>query len=197
MLDKTIPYYDIIMSASMEDACFHPIVELPNGFIYKMYQDGDEQHWAELETSVQEFENKEEALSYFNRVFMPYKDTLPSRMCFILDADGNYVATASAWFKTDNIRRYAVLHWVSTSPKTQGFGLGKAIVIYALSKFPALEQEKEIFLHTQTWSYIAVGLYGKLGFKISTKALDTSKTDPKAYAVLKEYMRADLYQKII
>lgn len=197
MLNKTIPYYDIIMKARKEDACFHPIIVLPAGFTYKMYEAGDEQHWAELETSVNEFENKSDALAYFNRVFMPYKDILASRMCFILDSDGNYVATASAWFKTNDERRYAVLHWVSTSPKAQGLGLGKAIVIYALSKFNDLEQESDIFLHTQTWSYIAVGLYGKLGFKITDEALLESKTDPKAYAVLEDYMRPDLYQKII
>ncbi|MDF9825508.1 ribosomal protein S18 acetylase RimI-like enzyme [Breznakia sp. PF5-3] len=198
MLNKDLPYCDIIMKADAKVATNHKILTLPEGYSYKMYEDGDEEHWIEIEYSVHEFESKEKARDYFNRVFMPYKDTLPKRMCFILDENKNYVATSSAWFKNSKERYYAVLHWVSTSPSAQGKGLGRAIVTYALSKFKETDpEEKEIFLHTQTWSYKAVGLYGKLGFKITELPLLDSATDPKAYEVLKKVMHPKHYELII
>lgn len=198
MLDKNLPYMDIIMKAPKEVASVQPISQLPEGYSYHMYKAGDEIAWAELETSVEEFESFEDALTYFNRVFMPYQDILQERMCFIKDENGNFVSTATAWFKQDEKKRYALLHWVSTAPQKQGLGLASAIVKYALSRFNEVEpDESEIFLHTQTWSYKAIGLYYKYGFKITKDALLDCSTNMECISILEKELPKEMMKDII
>lgn len=195
-MNKNLPYYDIIMRSDMLYDL--PIKQLPEDYSYKAYENGDEHHWAKLEYEVNEFDSESDALAYFNRVFMPHQDCLSKRMFFILDENGRYVATSSAWFKDDEKRHYCVLHWVSVSPTQQGKGLGNKIVTYALSHFPKLDpNEKEIYLHTQTWSYIAISLYYKLGFRITKKGLIDSYTDMKCMDVLKEVLPKELTDNLV
>lgn len=195
-MNKNLPYYDIIMRCKMPKSI--KVHELPEEYRYKAYEDGDEQHWAALEVEVNEFSNEEDALAYFNRTFMPYKELLNSRVFFILDKQNNYVATTSAWFKNDDKKHYAVLHWVSVSPAQQGKGLGRKIVTYALSHFETLEPyAPEVFLHTQTWSYKAISLYYKLGFRITKEALVGGYTDMKCMDVLKEVLPKELYDDLV
>lgn len=195
-MHKELTYYDIIMKANQSDINELSICTLPDGYKYKMYEDGDEKYWCELETKVGEFDNINLAHDYFNRVFMPYKSILNQRMIFIT-YDDNIVATASAWFKDSDSMHFPLLHWVSTDPIHQGKGLAKAAVIYALKKICELDSNDAIYLHTQTWSYDAVGLYVKLGFKITDEPLIDTVTDFKCLAEMKPYLRDDIYQLLI
>ena len=195
-MNKQIPYYDVIMKANtIKD--LQPL-PLPTGYTYKNFTDGDEKHWVKLECEVDEFHCEEDAYAYFNRVFKPYPEQLKERMYFILDEKQNYVATASAWFKDDATRHYALVHWVSVSPTQQGKGLGKAIFHYVLYKFAQVEaNETEIFLHTQTWSYKAIGLYGKYGFRITHTPLLKQTTNWECIPVLKTVLDNDVVDALI
>ena len=185
MLDKSIPYMDIIMSAKQEALADIKIPSLPEEFHFRMYEKGDEIGWADLEVSVKEFSSREEALSYFHKVFSPHADLLSKRMCFIVDQNDQIAATASAWFKEENGRRFPLVHWVSVSPNVQGKGLGSAIVKYVLSLFQDLEPDgKEVFLHTQTWSHKAIYMYYKYGFRITKTPLLDARTDFRYQKVL-------------
>lgn len=198
MLDKTLPYYDIIMKADKNIACTYPEMKLPDGYTYHMYEEGDEHAWVNLERSVDEFENDTAAMEYFNRVFMPYQSLLKDRMCFIKDPNGNIVATATAWFKDDEKRHYSLLHWVSVAPNQQGKKLGKSIVSYALNKFIKVEpNENEIYLHTQTWSYPAVVLYYKLGFYITKETIINAATNYDCIPVLESVLDKKLVQSML
>lgn len=198
MLDKTLPYKDIIMKAPKSIAAYQASKPLPQGYHYAMYQEGDELPWAQLEASVGEFDCVEDALAYFHRVFSPYKDILSKRMCFIRNEEGDVVSTASAWYKESAQRRYALLHWVSTSPKEQGKGLAGAIVAYALSKFIDVEKDQEeIFLHTQTWSYKAISLYYKYGFRITHTPLCTEASDMDCVVVLQSILPEELMNDLV
>ena len=192
MLDKSLPYYDIIMKATYSSATTHKIIDLPKGYHYKFYEDGDELHWAKIETSVDEFENLDAALAYFHRVFAPHKDILSKRMCFILNAKNEYVATATAWYKEDETSHFPLLHWVSVLPSVQGLGLGKAIVVYALHQFLNVETSKTIYLHTQTWSAAAVALYAKLGFHITYDSFFMQTTDKEAKTILETVLKKEI-----
>lgn len=195
-MNKNLPYYDIIMRGTLKKNM--PIPDLPKGYSFKSYQDGDEKHWAALEREVNEFNSEEDALTYFNRVFMPYQNLLPERMFFIIDDQGQYVATSSAWFKQDQQHYYALLHWVSVSPTQQGKGLGRKIVSYALLKFQELEpNEKMIYLRTQTWSYKAISLYYSLGFKITQTPLLKSCTDMRCMEVLEKVLPKELCDDLV
>lgn len=197
MMDKSISYYDIIMYSDFDNTSLPPNVTLPDDLKYRMYKIGDEIGWASLESSVGEFEDINNALKYFERVYMPFQDMLKKRMAFIVDKNDKIIATASAWFKVENNVHYSILHWVSCSNDYQGKGLGKAIVIYALNLFQSLGGSNKIFLHTQTWSYSAIGIYLKLGFHVTNLPLGNTVTDFKSIEILKTVMRADIFEILI
>ena len=63
------------------------------------------------------------------------------------------------------------------------------IVLFALSRFLVVEPDADfVFLHTHTWAYKAVGMYQKMGFRITKKALPTSRTDFSCIDVLKDVL---------
>ena len=68
MLDKTLPYYNIIMKRQEGTKTPNPI--LPKGFSFNLYTEGDEIYWAKIETLVGEFDSIEEALDYFGKVIV-------------------------------------------------------------------------------------------------------------------------------
>ena len=178
MLDKSLVYKDIVMCLPFEELKTLKVPVLPDGYSYKMFEPGDEVAWANLEVLVGEFDCFEDASAYFSKTFLAHEELLADRVCFIVNPEGEIVATTSAWFKTDGDVRFPLIHWVSASPNEQGKGLGRAIVLFALSRFLVVEPDADfVFLHTHTWAYKAVGMYQKMGFRITKKALPTSRTD--------------------
>ena len=63
MLDKSIPYHDVLMRRDAGKPL--PVQPLPEGFHFVPFNPGDEMDWAEIETSVGEFASTDDALSYF------------------------------------------------------------------------------------------------------------------------------------
>ena len=64
MLDKSIPYYNLVMHRKPGQAI--PQFVLPEGYSFVPFTNGAEIDWAEIETSVGEFDSTLEALEYFN-----------------------------------------------------------------------------------------------------------------------------------
>ncbi len=167
MLDKSVPHHGFHMLMSAADLESLPANVLPEKYSFRLFSPGDERHWARIETSVGEFESEEAALEYFRAVFLSHADEPSRRTVFVLDPNGVPVATASAWFAWDGAgNRLGALHWVAAVPTSQGLGLGKAATLRALSLFPGLEPDRDVVLHTQTWSHVAVRLYHRLGFRL-------------------------------
>ena len=162
MLDKSVPYAGFYM----QRAAGAPIASapLPDGFVFAYFSGGDEESWARIETSVLEFDNEFAALMHFNESFMPFADELRRRCFFIETSDGTKVATATAWWRDIDGERRPWLHWVAVVPQFQGQGLGKALVSRAMELMIELEGDVDIYLHTQTWSYKAIGIYKGNGF---------------------------------
>lgn len=165
MLDKSIPYKNIIMAIPAAAVAATVPSPLPPGYARRLFQDGDERHWARIETSVLEFETEAKAQEYFSTFYTPL-DEVKRRCLFITDPSGNPVATATAWFFADRDARQAQIQWVGVQPDQQGRGLGRAIVTGALALHPTLEPGGDVILHTQTWSHPAVALYRSLGFQM-------------------------------
>lgn len=173
LLDKSIPYAELWMYR-VKDL---PVTEqhLPDGFHFEFYQEGDELEWAAIETAVAEFDDETQALDYFKRKFAPYPQELKQRMLFVTDPSGEKVGTCSAWWKESSSgNRYPLVHWVAVKPGYQGKGIAKAMMIRTLEVLQNLEDTSPIYLHTQTWSHVAIHLYQKLGFEITDKNLDGS-----------------------
>lgn len=143
-----------------------PAFAVPAGYSLRMYENGDEAHWARIETAVLEFRTQDDAATYFAGTFLPHRSELPKRCVFAVDEKGVPVATASAWWAGVGEERLAMLHWVAVHPAHQGKGLGKAVTGKALSLFRYCENGRDIYLHTQTWSHVAVRMYFSLGFRM-------------------------------
>ena len=165
MLDKSVPYIDVIMHRPP----FQDIPEspLPAGHRFVLYKPGDEKYWAETEASVLEFPSAVDALLYFQKTFLPFGSELERRCLFIENEKGEKVATAIAWWAYSGIRRDPWLDWISVRPDCQGQGMGKAIVGRVVQLSIDIEGDRDLYLHTQTWSYRAIGIYKKFGFHVT------------------------------
>ena len=174
MLDKSVEYRNIIMRMPVERVEKIAPPRLPEGFSIRTFQPGDEKNWVRIETAVLEFDRESDAMAYFTEHFLPHGEDLSRRCLFICDETGKAVATATAWYEDSGLGHQAVLEWVSVDPGCQGKGLGTAVVSAALALFPKCEPGLDVYLHTQTWSYKAVGLYHKVGF-----SMDKTGTIPR------------------
>ncbi len=172
MLDKSLPYAEFWMTRPLNDSV--PEIPLAEGFRFEFYTPGAEADWAAIETSVGEFENREEALTYFQKTFAPYPDELAERMLFVVTEKGERIATCSAWRKDRQGESYPVFHWLAVKPGYQGKGIAKALIAKVLTLFPDLSENSPIYLHTQTWSYPAVKLYQTFGFDFIAENMDGS-----------------------
>lgn len=58
------------------------------------------------------------------------------------------------------------MHWIAIKPEYKNKGLGLSIVNKILELSILLDGDKNNYVHTQTWSYEAIGIYIKARFKI-------------------------------
>lgn len=176
MLDKSIAYKNMIMRAEGLNHAFAG--SLPDGYCIKAYTPGDEDMWAMIETSVGEFDTEAEAREYFVQTYLPFPDETARRCFFVIAPGGAYAGTCTAWFMRGEASEIGVIHWFGVRPEYQGLGLGKALLLHCLrffeeaNTFPA-------YLHTQTWSHKAVGLYIDAGFCLLKK--DTFEGSPNDF----------------
>lgn len=199
MLDKSIPYFDVIMC--LPGGTPHPEVpQLTDGYAYKLYTPGDEAAWCATEAAVNEFDSETQALEYFRREFAPHLEPLKKRMAFIAAPDGALVANAAAWWKLDETEgRVPILHWVAVRPEHQGLGLGRAVTAKALSLFPKADREGDIWLMTQTWSHVAIDLYLSVGFRAHKSAIIAKHKNgfDSAVRVLEKVMRPKAFARMM
>lgn len=176
MLDKSIPYKEVWMKRPLH----LPVSKqsLPSGFSFQFYQIGDEKAWGEIESSVLEFEDQNEAAAYFQRTFAPYPEKLAQQMLFVVAPNGEKIATCTAWQKQIHAQNYPLFHWLAVKPEYQGLGVAKALVAHTLMLFQALmKEEPTVYLHTQTWSHDAISLYEKYDFSLMSHNLDGTVND--------------------
>jgi len=167
MLDKSVPYVDVLMHRKKGTPI--PSAELPNEFKFSFFQTGDEKAWAKIEASVFEFSDELDALIYFQKNYLPFDTELEKRCLFIENENGEKIATSTAWWNYTGIRRDPWLHWVAVNPQHQNWGLGKAIVSRILQRMVEIEGDRDFYLHTQTWSHRAIKVYEKFGYVITSE----------------------------
>lgn len=196
MLDMSIPFKNIIMR--LERNTFHEPEPLPPGYSFRFFAPGDSVHWARIEASVLEFESVEAAERCFYTAYLPFARQLQERCLFVVDQTGLPIATANAWYADSDLGHQACLRSVSVCPEYQGRGIGKAIVSQALCVLNRLEPGCPVWLHTQTWSHVAIRLYHSLGFQLvrngllanTNNATGTTKMHKNDFADAIEVLRA-------
>lgn len=157
MLDQSLPYVDLVMERPNLQGL--PDLALPAGYSLRLYQPGDQRHWARITRLAGEFLTNQGAYRAFDRYYGPARLALPRRMLFLLDAAGLPVGTVTAW----EDQGHGQLHWVAIIPEHQGKGLSRPMCAAALRLMRDLGSP-DAFLHTQTWSWVAIGVYANLGF---------------------------------
>ena len=135
MIDRTIPYYNIIMRC---DRVLPMEIKLPEGYSIRTYQPGDEDAWAAVMCAVGEQTSLADAKAEFTRRYL-VDATLTDRIFFAVDAAGAVVGTAIAW--DDGLR---VLHWLAVHPEHQRKGIGKALCQTAMRLFRREDNSKPV-----------------------------------------------------
>lgn len=160
--DRSVPFYNLILRL---DHWQRRDPVLPEGFRLRFYQPGDEAAWAALEYGIGDFDPQEEARAYFVQTYGSHAQDLARRCLFAVDGGGRVAGTCCAWRDPRGGGEVASLHWLAVSPEAQGRGLGKALCREALAVFQDLG-EFPVYIHTQPWSWKALLLYVREGFKI-------------------------------
>jgi len=179
MLDRTIPYYNIIMKG---DSRVGADVRLPQGYTLRAYRAGDEADWARMECAVGDFPAREAAAAYFAANFGGAQAALAKRMAIAIAPDGTAAGACMAWRETRGEETASFVHWLVVDPAHQGRGLGRALCAKTLQTFRLLG-EYEVYLHTQPWSYKAVMLYDSFGFRMLRRGTFLGKENEYAPAM--------------
>lgn len=162
-MDKSMKYYEVLMVR--RNCEFFRKYKLPDGYIIKPYKEGMEKEWAKLETKVGVFNDLDKAEVYFKEKFIDRNVDLSNYCYFVESSNGKVVATASLWFGKhfDEGIKYR-LNWIAVHPDYRGKGLAKALIAHIL-KDEKLKDEKYVYVKSRTWSYKAIDLYLKFGFR--------------------------------
>ncbi|MBD7968527.1 GNAT family N-acetyltransferase [Paenibacillus gallinarum] len=161
-----------------------PEYSLPDGYRIRLFEKGDEHHWARVETSVGEFKNEEAALERFNKEFGPYLDDMTKRCLFIENKEGEVIATTTAWYGDllGNGDISGRIHWVGVTPEYQGQKLAKPLLSAAMNILA--DHHSKAYLTSQTTSYQAINMYLNYGFE----PFITGPTCNEAWSLLEDIL---------
>jgi len=162
--DSRIRYIDLLLErVNLENI---PEYELPEGYRFVFYQPGDRDAWIAIEQSAKEMADYEHGVRTWQRYYGNAEDTLHNRMIFIENAQGEKVATATAYYDLngDLPPQRGQVHWVAVRRDHQGKGLSKPLLSQVL-KVMKHRGHTEAMLHTQTTTWVAVKLYLNFGFR--------------------------------
>jgi len=137
-------------------------VVFPDGYSFRLFQPGDEFHWARIACEAEQFTSSDIACTYFHNEFMNHPERVMEGCFFCCDGNGMPVGSATAWFCSRDGEEHGMLRWVVVSKSEQGKGLCRPLAGLAVQ---ALAKEYErAFLHTQTTSFKGIRVYLDMGF---------------------------------
>ena len=165
MIDTSIPYYPLVMHKT--DADNYPKYELPEGYKFVFFQDGDEIKWSEIQTAVGSFGSVETGVRVFNDSFVNGQ-TLDAkeRMIFVVAPNSEYIGTAALWEGDEYGKILQRIHWVAVKDGHSGKGIAKAMLSRLFDLYNELGFCGFIYLTTGTRNYPAVNIYEKFGFEL-------------------------------
>lgn len=168
--DERICYYELLLENDITEV---PQYELPKGFRFAAYTDGDRDAWIDIELSAKEFVSYEQGLEAWNRYYAAKLEELPNRMFFIETNEGEKIATATAFYNIygRDPSNDGWLHWVAVKREYQGKGLSKPLITYVLRIMNQLGHARAK-IPTQTNTWLACKVYMDLGFVPVEKNLE-------------------------
>lgn len=162
-LDNTIKYYELLMS--YEDTSKYINFELPIGFHFTFFEEGDELDWVNIHIESGEFSSVEQGLEYFHKFYDYFYNELDKRLIFIVDNESlEKIGTATiSKLEEAEYGYFAAVDWVAIKKSYQGRKLSKPLITKLISVSNELGYSK-IILHTQTTTWLAAKLYLDFGF---------------------------------
>jgi GNAT superfamily N-acetyltransferase len=147
-----------------------PNYPLPPGYSTRWYRPGDERLWVDIQARSDRY--NEITLALFVKAFGLDPQPLAERQCFLCNAQGEVIGTATAWFDDDYCGQpYGQLHWVAIVPQAQGRGLAKPLLSIVLNRMAELGHTR-CYLGTSTARVPAINLYTKFGFVPHIRSAD-------------------------
>lgn len=171
--DGRIRYISLFLERGLEDL---PQKELPKGYRFTWYREGDRDHWIDIERSAKELESDEEGRRVWEQYYGGHEGSLQDRMIFVETLSGEKVATATAYYDPfrEDPPEIGYLHWVAVKREHQGKGLSKPLVLKALHRLKELGYPC-VKIHTQTTTWLACKVYLDLGCRPTRESLETAK----------------------
>lgn len=118
-----------------------------------------------MEVDNNDFDTYDNAVKYFQNKYCGFPELLQERFVGIENPSGELCGIVICWEDEREGKKVSSVHWLISSPDEQGKGIGTALVKMLIYRFSCLEK-LPIYLHTQPWSYQAIGIYSKLGFRL-------------------------------
>lgn len=145
-----------------DDVADYPVFDLPAGYRFRTYRDGDEVTWTELQAAAEPFITV--APELFVREFGEHRDALPDRMFFVETEAGEPAGSITAWWERDryNPSEPGRIHWVVVHPSHQRRGLTKPMMTHAMSRLA--RNHPRAMLGTSTGRLWAIKVYLDFGF---------------------------------
>lgn len=164
VLDTSVPHVPVLMVLGDHEPVAD--VALPTGYRFAAWEPRFREPWVRLHVLLGQLPSYEEGLAYFERTYEPDPAALERQMILVVDERDELAGTSSLWsgdhFGEPRLR----VHWVGVNPDHQRRGLARALMLETIRLYDELvpSGEPPLYLTTQTESWVACGMYLKLGF---------------------------------
>jgi GNAT superfamily N-acetyltransferase len=161
-LGSSVTPEDVEIMMVRDDIENVPPIDLPDGYVFRNFQTGDESAWTEIQRASDPFNVIDDGL--FEREYGSAADDLPDRMWFVVTDNDEAIGTISSWWEhghewADDRGR---IHWVAVRPDHQRRGISKPMMTKALTEM-ALHHTSAM-LDTSSGRPWAVKVYLDFGF---------------------------------
>ena len=146
-----------------------PQYELPPGYLFRVYREGDGTEWTRLHVAADPFIDIKDEL--FEDQYGAQRDALPDRMWFVDTDQSETVGSISGWWEKgpDVPDHRGLIHWVVVHPDHQRKGLSKPMMTKAMARLA--QSHPGAVLGTSSGRPWAVKVYLDFGFLPSPENL--------------------------
>jgi GNAT superfamily N-acetyltransferase len=154
---------DVSVHMIRDDVADFPFYELPEGYRFRMYREGDDVTWTALQMAAEPIIQVTPQL--FTSQYGNDLDALPDRMFFVETDAGEPAASISAWWERDrhNPLERGRIHWVVVHPGHQRRGITKPMMTRAMQRLAASHPSAMLGTSSaRTWAlkvYLDFGFY--------------------------------------
>jgi GNAT superfamily N-acetyltransferase len=178
-----------------DDLATFPTYELPAGYRFRMYREGDDVTWTDLQMAAEPFIRVTPEL--FVREYGNDLDALPERMFFVETEAGEPAGSISAWWERDrhNPTERGRIHWVVVHPNHQRRGITKPMMTRAMQRLAV--SHPSAMLGTSSGRIWAVKVYLDFGFYPDPAEVEATPQVAEAWHSVQQRLNHPLLAKFL